>query len=272
MGLHRLDSIHKCIKGIVMLKISKIILTTLILFNCPTSSADQNTIPSFTAKYSVSKSGISLGEMVSTFKTDQNDNYTYSSITEPKGIARWFSSDTVSEVSSGTYLDGKITSLQYSYSRSGGKKKQNTKIDFDYQNKIATDITNGKTKKLAIGEKTTDRQIVQILLMIDMLKKQEHLNYEVINKQGLKPYNFKKANAEKLKTELGEFDTIKVIRKKEGSSRETTLWLAEQLRYLPVRIKQTKDGSTKFEMDIIKLDGIKIGTKTSSILALKLHL
>lgn len=265
MDLHRLDSTNKCKKGIVMLKISKIILTTLILFNCPTSSADQNTIPNFTAKYSVSKSGISLGEMISTFKTDQHNNYTYSSITEPKGIASWFSRDTVSEVSRGTYSDGKISSLQYSYSRNGGKKEQDTKIDFDYQSNIATDITNSETKKLAIGEKTTDRQIVQILLMIDILNNENDLNYEVINKQELKPYNFKMAEAEKIKTVLGEFDTIKVIRKREGSSRETTLWLAEGLLYLPVRIKQTKDGSTKFEMDIIKLDGIDIPHKTSPI-------
>lgn len=240
-----------------MPKLSKIILTTFILFNYSIAFADQNTIPNFTAKYSVSKSGISLGEMVSTFKTDQHNNYTYSSITEPKGIASWFSSDKVSEVSNGTYLDGKITSLQYSYSRSGGKKKQDTKINFDYQNNIAIDITNGETKKLTIGERTTDRQIAQILLMIDMFNNEDDLNYEVINKQELKPYNFNKSELEKIDTELGELNTIKVVRKRKGSSRETTLWLAEGLLYLPVRIKQTKDGSTKFEMDLIKLDGIK---------------
>lgn len=248
-----------------MLKLSKIILTTLILFNCPTSSADQDTIPNFTAKYSVTKLGISLGEMVSIFKADKNNNYIYSSVTKPKGIASWFSSDTVSEVSSGTYSDGKITSLQYRYSRSGGKKEQDTKINFDYKNKVATDITDGKKKELTIGESTTDRQIIQILLMIDMLNNEDNLNYEVINKQELKPYNFKKSNTEKLKTEIGEFDTIKVVRKREGSSRETTLWLAEQLHYLPIRIKQTKDGSTKFEMDLIKLSGIETPTKDSSI-------
>ncbi len=252
-----------------MLKLSKIILTTLILFNCSISFADQTItyeeqgIPNFTAKYSVSKSGISLGEMVSTFKTDKHNNYTYSSITEPKGIASWFSSDKVSEVSSGTYIDGKITSLQYSYSRSGGKKKQDTKIDFDYQSNTATDITDGETKKITIGEKTTDRQIVQILLMVDMLNKKNDFNYEVINKQELKPYNFKKSELEKINTKLGELNTIKVVRKREGSSRETTLWLAEKLHYIPVRIKQTKDGSTKFEMDIKKLDGIDIPNKTS---------
>ncbi len=215
-------------------------------------------IPNFTAIYDVTKSGVALGEMKSTLITNQDKGYTYSSITEPTGIASWFSSEKITESSKGVTKNNQFIPSTYIFTRSGGKKEVNTEITFDYKKNTAIDKTNDNTIKIDIDNSITDRQIVQVLLMNDMIAGKTKLEYKVINKQEVKPYVFTIVGDEKIDTEIGIFKTTAVSRKREGSSRVTTLWLAHDLYYLPVKIKQTKDGSTKFEMDITKLTGIKV--------------
>ncbi len=240
-----------------MQKITKTVFSLVLLLNFSTSFAEQ-TIPNFTAIYDVTKAGIALGEMKSIYSIDSNNNYTYSSKTEPTGIARWFSSKTITETSSGKVKNKKHFPAMYDYKASDGDKKKTTTINFDYPNKKATDITDNKTISLQIDSSITDRQIVQILLMNDMLAGKTKLEYKVINKQEIKPYSFEILEQETVETELGAFKTTPVVRKREGSSRETTLWLAHDLYFLPVKIKQTKNGSDKFEMEIIKFEGINL--------------
>ncbi len=245
-----------------MLKLTKTLFALGLLLNLSISSAEQ-AIPNFTATYDVTKAGIALGEMKSEYKVE-NDNYSYSSTTEPTGIASWFSSETIIETSNGTLTDNNYIPSSYTYKRSGGKKDETTAITFDYDNKIAKNTTDNKTINIQIDSSITDRQIVQVLLMHDMLLKKDNLNYSVINKQEIKPYSFEILNEEVIESALGTFKTTPVVRKRKDSSRETTLWLAHELFYIPIKIKQTKDGSTKFEMEITKLSGIKIPNNQSN--------
>ena len=239
-----------------MVKLCKTLFAITLLLT--TSLTLAGTIPNFTATYDVTKAGIALGEMKSVYRIGIDNNYSYSSITKPTGIASWFSSETITEISEGKINNNQHIPETYTYERKGGDKQQSTNITFDYSNKTAKDISNNKTINLQIDSSITDRQIVQVLLMDDMLSGKTELIYQVINKQKIKPYSFKILPEETIETTLGTFKTTPVVRKREGSSRETTLWLAHDLFYLPVKIKQTKDGSSKFEMEIIKLSGIDL--------------
>ncbi|THB71731.1 MAG: DUF3108 domain-containing protein [Gammaproteobacteria bacterium] len=253
-----------------MLKISKTLIAIITLQ--VTCIATASPVPNFTAIYDVTKSGIALGEMRSQLTINPDNSYTYSSKTEPVGLASLFSSETVTETSQGILKKNNFTPKTYTYKRAGGDRNQNTTITFDHAKKNATDVTNDKTTTLKIDNSITDRQIIQILLMNDMLAGSTKLEYKVINKQEIKPYSFRILEHETIETELGVFKTTPVVRKREGSSRETTLWLAHELYYLPVKIEQTKNGSTKFEMEIIKLTGIAVPPKKAKELKAPLNL
>jgi len=53
---------------------------------------------------------------------------------------------------------------------------------------------------------------------------------------------------ERLKTSVGEFDTVKVARK--GDGRESAeLWLAAERGYVPVRLVVTEKDGTRYEQN-----------------------
>ena len=45
----------------------------------------------------------------------------------------------------------------------------------------------------------------------------------------------------------GEFETLKLVRRNEGSGDVTEIWLAANLGYLPVRILVAEKDGTRFE-------------------------
>ncbi len=80
--------------------------------------------------------------------------------------------------------------------------------------------------------------------------------FTIVDKQSLKQYLFKVIGNEEIETDIGKYNTVMVNRTRAGSSRSTTLWLAKELFYLPIKIQQKKDGNVKFEMEIKELEGI----------------
>jgi negative regulator of sigma E activity len=63
---------------------------------------------------------------------------------------------------------------------------------------------------------------------------------------GVSSYTFDKVGTERVKTPAGEFETLKIVRRKDGPNdhRSTEIWLAPEQGLIPVRIRVTeKDGS-----------------------------
>ncbi|MCK9563001.1 MAG: DUF3108 domain-containing protein [Bacteroidales bacterium] len=76
------------------------------------------------------------------------------------------------------------------------------------------------------------------------------LSYTVIHRGRLREYTYEVLNQSvDLDTPLGTLSTIKVERVRENDDRETVLWLAPELNYLPVQLMQVEDGET-YEMTI----------------------
>ena len=61
---------------------------------------------------------------------------------------------------------------------------------------------------------------------------------------------------ERISTELGLLNTLKVRRLRAGSRRETILWCAEELGYLPVRITHREPDGTTLELRIRTATGL----------------
>jgi hypothetical protein len=65
------------------------------------------------------------------------------------------------------------------------------------------------------------------------------------DEDSIKPYQYTSNGEHRITTGLGELDTVSFVQQREGSSRSTWLWLAPQLRYLPARIEQRRDGEVQ---------------------------
>ncbi|MCP4270554.1 MAG: DUF3108 domain-containing protein, partial [Gammaproteobacteria bacterium] len=69
---------------------------------------------------------------------------------------------------------------------------------------------------------------------------------------------------EKIITPAGEFDALYVKKIHQNKSRVSFVWLAKELNYLPVRIKQFKEGKEQADM-ILKSVNYDLHPKPSSI-------
>ena len=82
-------------------------------------------------------------------------------------------------------------------------------------------------------------------------------SYRSVDDDGVREYSYTRLEDRPTETGIGELKTVRLSQQREGSSRETILWLAPELAYLPVRIEQIRDGEieTVFTLDdLISID------------------
>ena len=78
----------------------------------------------------------------------------------------------------------------------------------------------------------------------DLQEGAEELSYTVIIRSSIRDYRYQRLGEEDMETALGVLRVVKLERVRDNSDRETTLWLAPELNYQPVLLRQKEDGST----------------------------
>jgi hypothetical protein len=96
---------------------------------------------------------------------------------------------------------------------------------------------------------------------LDLLQnpKQKTFNYLIADGGRLKHYQIKRLEQETITTPLGSINTVKFKRQRDRDSdkdRETTLWCAPELNYLPVKLEHIEKDGTKFTAVLRRVEGI----------------
>lgn len=206
----------------------------------------------FTAHYESSK-GFIKGQTVVSLKKS-GEEYQYTSVTTVKGLMSLFTNSKIEERSHWRFVAGKIRPENYLYLRTGSKKRH-VKINFNWDNNQVTNDVNADAWKMDIKPGTLDKFIYQLVMMKDLNNLPDNTNelvYSIADGGKLKTYTLSIQGTETVKTDIGEFETIKIVRS--NGKRTTTLWCAEKLGYLPVQIRQSKKGSD-YTANITRLEG-----------------
>jgi hypothetical protein len=143
---------------------------------------------------------------------------------------------------------------QYTFFNSGGKKKRNVQLDFDWQNNQVINTINGEPWSMALENGTQDKLLYQLRIMQDLPTTGTSLRYPVADGGKLKYYEIDIIGKERIRTKLGVFDAFRLRHTK--GSRKTTMWCAEQLGYLPVRIEQQKNDDSPVVATLTSVTGI----------------
>jgi hypothetical protein len=197
----------------------------------------------FHSEYLLKKGPFTIGRTERSLTALEEGRYRFESITRPLGIAKLFTDGKVEESSVWILHDGQIRPLEYTYFNSGRKKDRHVELHFDWPHNSVTNTINGDPWTMNIEPGTLDKFIYQLAIMMDLKHGREQLSYQIADGGKLKTYAAVIKGKERVSTPLGEFTTV-VVEQSDGK-RSTTLWCAEQLHYLPVKIGYTeKDGST----------------------------
>jgi len=244
---------------------SKLLLTafwstlTFSLVSTPVFAEDSDAIATrptpFTAVYKVTKGIMSVGTTKRTLEAKGNNNYVFESVTKPGGIAKLFTSGKVVERSLWRMVDDKPVPQEYTYINTSDSKRD-VIVKFDWLTNKVTNTVNGDPWSMDIDDETLDKLVYQLAIMYDLNDGATELIYQVADGGKTKIYDIQIEGEERIVTELGTFNTIKVSRT--SNDRTTTMWCAKALQYLPAKISQKKKDDTAITAELVELTGIPI--------------
>lgn len=214
-------------------------------------------LPDFSANYLVKLNGIQAGELQQHLSSDMNGLRQFTSATQAKGLFAFFKPDLVEETSKWLIANNEIQPQHYLYQRTGGKKDKYLKLDFDWTSHQLHIDDKKQPWTLDLEPTTLDKLVYQLALMRDLNSDQHQYNYRIADGGKIKTYTIDVINEEVVKTPLGKIHTIKLKRQRdESSKRQTVLWCAPALNYLPVKLEHTEKDGTVFTATLRQLKGI----------------
>ncbi len=236
------------------MRLSSLLSTSLLVlyfFNMPNSHALEDTTDrppikpkEFAIVYELTAGFLTLGEMHRTLYFDEEkQRYIYDSRAKPTGYAKMFTSNTLNEHSEWIIHENRPRSLRYTYDRTKSPFTEARHIDmrFDWDKKRVITKVNGDPWSLDIPDDTIDKLLYHLAVVYDLQNAQKNLNYTVADGGKIKHHTFELLGKETVKTKLGEFKTIKI---KLPGKRDTFIWCAAALDYLPVKLEQSEKRGT----------------------------
>jgi len=208
----------------------------------------------FTANYVVFRNGKDLGTATIRFADVGNGRWELVTNTVGTGIAA-IAGVEVNERSLIRWNDGKPETLDYSFNQKAGWKNKQRSISVNAQNKTIVSQDKENTYALKYQPGILDRHAITIAIMQDLSQaKRGDLRYPVADRDELNTHVYRLVGNEKMDTPLGLLDSVKVQRIRENANgKTTTLWLASDRQFVPLRIEQKEGNGDVIEMRITSL-------------------
>ncbi len=208
----------------------------------------------FVARFSLTTQGTKVGETEWSLKPLTSDVFIYESRTVAAGIFGLLSDEEIVERSHWQLEQGLLQPLRYSYRRSGGENDRNVAVSFDWEKSQAENTAKGHSWRMPVPAGTLDKLSYVLVLMRDLAAEKAELKYQIADGGRLKIYELRIEGEERIDTALGSMDTVIVRRLRNSGERETLLWCAKSLNYLPVMIEhREKDGTVLWRIDSYEL-------------------
>lgn len=192
--------------------------------------------PPYTASYTASYNGIPIKTVNALVATDNG----YMLHTRAENFLGFIEEKETIGVNS----SGGIFPYRYEYQRSLMGNKRSEITVFDRESFQAKNTYKKTTVSFGLDDNLLSPLSYQLQLRRDLMAGKKELHYRVIYRNKIRDYKFAILGSETLATAFGTIQTTKIQRLRESDDRETFLWLAESLDYLPVQLLQKEDGET----------------------------
>ena len=210
----------------------------------------------FEATFMLEAGGTPIARIRWSLSPGANGRYISTSHTEPAGMFALFSKETRIERSEWAFAGDWLQPLAYHYERTG-KKAGSIDITFDWDKNVAQHDSKSAAWRLPVPPGTLDKFNYLFALMRDLMRGERRVEYTVADGgRRLERYVLAGIGEERIETALGTFDTYVVRRERTDSKRETTLWCARALGFLPVKIVHVERDGAVLTVRIDSLSGI----------------
>ncbi|KAF1071450.1 MAG: hypothetical protein GAK45_00499 [Pseudomonas citronellolis] len=138
----------------------------------------------------------------------------------------------------------------YNWAREGLGKNKSTELDFDWAQKQVMGSDRGDQVRQPLNKGQLDKSTYQLVLQHDVAAGKKSMSYQVIEGTDTDTYDFRVLGEEKVSTQVGKIDAIKVerVRDPTKSNRKTILWFAKDWDYLLVRLYQQESDGKEYQI------------------------
>ena len=217
----------------------------LRLASAAQATDDAEPVHPFSAHYEASWKGINVGTSeIALKKLPEPDQYLYTWTITARGIFRLAYSDDLVQNSWMTVEGGHAHPLKYR----GRQGAATVELDFDWHTKRATGESEKKPVDILLHEGTQDVMSIQVEVMLDLKKGDLPKTFWIIDKDQLKEFLYTDEGKARIRTAIGELDTVVVTSQRAGNNRILRMWFAPSLGYLPVQAERSRDGKVEIAM------------------------
>jgi hypothetical protein len=101
---------------------------------------------------------------------------------------------------------------------------------------------------LQLTEGTQDLMSIQIEVLLDLENGNLPSAFQILDKDEIKNFNYTADGPARIRTALGELDTLVVSSQRPGNSRVLRMWFAPSLGFIPVQAERYRDGKLEFAL------------------------
>ena len=167
------------------------------------------------------------------------DSYSYSSVSNARGMFRLAFSETVTQASTFRVIDGRVVPLAFTGT---DEKERPINLAFDWQRKHLSGVAKGHSVELELPDGALDPMSLQIASMRDLAAS------KLQDKGWLVEFETRREGTARIDTALGALDTVVYTSQNVGSDRITRTWVAPALGYLPVRAERLRGAKLEFTL------------------------
>jgi hypothetical protein len=205
----------------------------------------ENTLKPFAAHYEAYWKSINVGVSDLQLRADTDpDHYLYTWTVAASGIFKIVYNDPVVQRSSLYIEDEHVVPLKYH----GEQGSSSVNLDFDWRDGRVRGTSEKKPVDLKIDKGVQDVMSIQVEVMVDLKKGHLPAKFQILEKDQLKSFEYHDEGPARIKTILGDLDTIVVTSQRTGNNRILRMWFAPSLDYMPVQAERSRDGKLEFAM------------------------
>jgi hypothetical protein len=206
-------------------------------------------LPDFSASYELRLGNLRIGTSHLSLENGTGGSYVYESSSTPIKLVSWLFKQQLHETSKGTLAGTGVRPDTYQYLRSGGKERREA-LQFDWQAMTVSNQVEDSGWKMDIPAGTLDKLASQLAMMLALRDGKTDMAFNIADDGKLREYRFRVVGEETLELPAGTFDTVKITKLRDNKKRETFLWCAPELNYLPVRVWQREKDDAEYQSDL----------------------
>ena len=201
----------------------------------------------FAAHYTAEWKSISVGTSDIELRSDgAPGRYLYTWTVTAHGIFRLVYSNDVIQKSWFSIVGDHVRPDKYHADQ--GAATANVDFDWEHGRARGTSETTPVDVKLSTG--TQDVMSIQTEVMLDLRNGSLPKNFKILDKDEIKDFEYVQEGPARIRTALGELDTVVVASQRKGNNRVLRMWFAPSLGYVPVQAERSRDGKLEFALRI----------------------